>query len=48
VTSADDLGVTADGGDARVTLVTCWPFGAVRPGTPWRYVVVATRDESGG
>ena len=33
-------------GPSRLTLVTCWPFGAVRPGGPWRYVVVAA--EAGG
>lgn len=32
----------------RLTLVTCWPFDAIRPGTPLRYVVVAERvDEPG-
>lgn len=28
---------------ARLTLVTCYPFDAVMPGTRWRYVVVADR-----
>jgi sortase A len=28
-------------GDDRLTLVTCWPFDALRPGGPLRYVVVA-------
>jgi sortase A len=41
-----------DKGEARVldpadapqlTLVTCYPFDAIRPGTPWRYVVIAER-----
>jgi len=41
-----------DKGDTRVldaadspqlTLITCWPFDAVAPGTPWRYVVIADR-----
>ena len=27
----------------QLTLVTCYPFDAVLPGTPWRYVVVAER-----
>ncbi|HYR00548.1 MAG TPA: class GN sortase [Casimicrobiaceae bacterium] len=27
-----------------LTLVTCWPFDAVEPGGPLRYVVVATAD----
>ena len=41
-----------DKGDTRVldaadspqlTLITCWPFDAVAPGTPYRYVVIAER-----
>ena len=28
---------------AQLTLITCWPFDAVMPGTPWRYVVIADR-----
>lgn len=28
---------------AQLTLITCYPFDAVRPGTPLRYVVVARR-----
>jgi sortase A len=28
---------------AQLTLITCYPFDAVRPGTPLRYVVVAER-----
>ena len=28
---------------AQLTLITCYPFDAVLPGTPWRYVVVADR-----
>jgi len=28
-------------GDTRLTLVTCYPFGALRPGGPLRYVVTA-------
>ena len=27
----------------QLTLVTCWPFEAVRPGTSERYVVIAGR-----
>jgi sortase A len=27
----------------QLTLITCYPFDAVRPGTAWRYVVVADR-----
>ncbi len=36
-----DLSITADSGDTRLTLVTCYPFDAIRPGGPLRYVVVA-------
>lgn len=33
--------VVRDAGDTRLTLVTCYPFDAVRPGGPLRYVVTA-------
>ncbi len=32
-----------DFGDDRLTLVTCYPFDAIRPGGPQRYVVTARR-----
>jgi sortase A len=32
-----------DAGAAQLTLITCYPFDAVRPGTPLRYVVIAER-----
>ncbi len=35
-----DTSVLAAGGD-RLTLVTCWPFDALHPGGPLRYVVAA-------
>jgi sortase A len=41
VVRADDPRVSAQDAGDRLTLVTCWPFDAVQPGTPWRYVVVA-------
>jgi len=28
---------------SQLTLITCWPFDAVQPGTPLRYVVIARR-----
>jgi len=47
VIRADDPAAVAsvieDAGDDRLTLVTCWPFDAIDPGTPWRYVVTAVR-----
>ncbi|HQY27451.1 MAG TPA: class GN sortase [Burkholderiaceae bacterium] len=39
-----DLGVVADRGLDELTLVTCWPFDAVAPGGPLRYVVSAVAD----
>ncbi len=35
--------VLDEAGEALLTLVTCYPFDAVRPGTRLRYVVIATR-----
>ena len=47
VIRADDPAAVAtvieDAGDERLTLVTCWPFDAIDPGTPWRYVVTAVQ-----
>ncbi len=37
--------VASDAGDTRLTLVTCYPFDALRPGGPLRYVVTALLDE---
>ena len=31
-----------------LTLVTCWPFDAIRPGGTWRYVVVAEAEQGVG
>lgn len=39
-----DLRVVADRGIDELTLVTCWPFDAIRPGGPLRYVVSAVAD----
>jgi sortase A len=38
-----DLSVTEQGGRNQLTLVTCWPFNALTPGGPERYVVSASR-----
>jgi sortase A len=44
-----DVWIVADAGDTRLTLVTCYPFDAIRPGGPLRYVVVArSTDGQGG
>lgn len=29
--------------DAGLVLITCWPFGATDPDTPWRFVVLAEK-----
>ncbi len=42
-TRADLLG---DFGDDRLTLITCYPFDAIAPGGPLRYVVTAVRVPS--
>jgi sortase A len=41
VLDAADLWVTRQDGPTRITLVTCYPFDALRPGGPQRYVVFA-------
>ena len=40
--------VAQDAGDTRLTLVTCYPFDALRAGGPLRYVVTARSDEEVG
>lgn len=35
-----------DFGDDRLTLITCYPFDAIRPGGPERYVVTAVRSSA--
>jgi sortase A len=42
VTDKDDLSPLDQDGPTRLTLVTCWPFDALRAGGPHRYVVTAT------
>jgi sortase A len=43
IVDRDDTRVMEDDGLAQLTLITCYPFDAVRPGTRLRYVVVADR-----
>jgi sortase A len=43
VVDKHDVEVAEPTANARLTLVTCYPFDAVRPGTPLRYVVIADR-----
>jgi sortase A len=41
VLDQQDLWITRQDGPTRLTLVTCYPFDALRPGGPLRYVVFA-------
>ena len=43
VVDEHDLSITGQRGFDRLTLVTCWPFQALVPGGPLRYVVSASR-----
>lgn len=43
VVDRDDTAVMDEAGVARLTLITCFPFDAVRPGSRLRYVVIAAR-----
>ncbi len=36
-----EVRLVADTADPRLTLITCYPFDAIRPGGPLRYVVIA-------
>ncbi|CAG0955051.1 sortase A [Burkholderiales bacterium] len=44
VADASRLAIPRDTDLPTLTLVTCWPFGAIAPGGPLRYVVVAEAD----
>lgn len=44
VVDSRSVGVAADRGLDELTLITCWPFDAVVPGGPLRYVVTAIAD----
>jgi sortase A len=46
VVDKSDVHVARNGGVTRLTLVTCWPFDALRAGGPQRYVVSAVADTS--
>jgi sortase A len=43
VVHARDLAILGDTGEPQLTLVTCFPFDAIAPGGPLRYVVRAAR-----
>jgi len=41
IMSADNAWVIDDESVSRLTLITCYPFNALQPGTPLRYVITA-------
>jgi sortase A len=43
VVRKSDTSVLRQDGRTRLTLITCYPFDAIRPGTPLRWVVVAEK-----
>lgn len=43
VVDKNETRVLDDADSPQLTLITCYPFDAVRPGTPLRYVVIADR-----
>lgn len=43
VVGKTDTSVLRQDGRTRLTLITCYPFDAIRPGTPLRWVVVAQK-----
>jgi len=47
VVDKSDLSPLAPRGEAWLTLITCWPFDALRPGGPLRYVVTAAAAVQG-
>jgi len=38
-----DLSVIREEGDTRLTLLTCYPFDGLAPGTPYRFALIAKR-----
>ena len=42
------VALAPDPGRPVLSLVTCWPFDAIDPGTPWRYVVTAEATTEAG
>ncbi len=43
IVSKSDTSVLRQDGRTRLTLITCYPFDAIRPGTPLRWVVIAQK-----
>lgn len=48
VVDSRHMRVALDGDVPRLTLVTCYPFDAIRPGGPLRFVVTADRSDGAG
>ena len=48
ITHIDDISIELVTPRRQITLVTCYPFNAINPGTPFRYVVTATLVEERG
>jgi len=46
IMSADNAWVVDDDSVSRLTFVTCYPFNALQPGTPLRYVITAVEANS--
>ena len=46
VAGKNDTWLLEDDGTSKLTLITCYPFDAVIPGGPLRYVVVAEKQNS--
>ena len=46
IADAEALSLPRDADVPTLTLVTCWPFGAINPGGPLRYVVVAEAESA--
>ncbi len=45
VLDKNDTWVTKNEAPSRLTLITCWPFDALRAGGPGRYAVIAQKVE---
>lgn len=47
VRDQSDIAIVSNGEEAPLVLVTCYPFHALDPGGPLRYVLLASREQSG-
>ena len=46
IVDGNDSSILRDAADDRLTLITCYPFDAIQPGGPLRYVVTAVASPS--